>query len=108
MIEAMACGTPVIAFGCGSVPEVVEPGLTGFIVEDVDGAIAAVSCLGELRRTEVRRRFEARFSALAMARRYLDVYAAVSLPSRIAARQATPGGRTNRFAKLPLIEPRTR
>ncbi len=106
MIEAMACGTPVIAFGCGSVPEVVEPGLTGFIVEDVDGAIAAVSCLGELRRTEVRRRFEARFSALAMARRYLDVYAAVSLPSRIAARQATPGGRTNRFAKLPLIEPR--
>ena len=106
MIEAMACGTPVIAFGCGSVPEVVEPGLTGFIVEDVDGAIAAVSRLGELRRTEVRRRFEARFSALAMARRYLDVYAAVSLPSRIAARQATPGGRTNRFAKLPLIEPR--
>ena len=57
MIEAMACGTPVIAFGCGSVPEVVEPGLTGFIVEDVDGAIAAVSRLGELRRTEVRRRF---------------------------------------------------
>jgi glycosyltransferase involved in cell wall biosynthesis len=106
MIEAMACGTPVIVFGCGSVPEVVEPGLTGFIVEDVDGAIAAVSRLGELRRTEVRRRFEARFSALAMARRYLDVYAAVSLPSRIAARQATPGGRTNRFAKLPLIEPR--
>ena len=104
MIEAMACGTPVIAFGCGSVPEVVEPGLTGFIVEDVDGAIAAVSCLGELRRTEVRRRFEARFSALAMARRYLDVYAAVSLQTGWA-RRATPGGRTNRFAKLPLIEP---
>jgi glycosyltransferase involved in cell wall biosynthesis len=78
MIEAMACGTPVIAFDCGSVPEVVEPGRTGFIVNEVDEAVGAVSRLGELRRTEVRRRFEARFSALAMARRYLHLYAAVS------------------------------
>ena len=78
MIEAMACGTPVIAFGCGSVPEIVEPGRTGFIIKDVNEAVNAVSRLGELRRTDVRRRFEARFSALAMARRYLHLYAAVS------------------------------
>jgi glycosyltransferase involved in cell wall biosynthesis len=78
MIEAMACGTPVIAFGCGSVPEIVEPGRTGFIVKEVDEAVDAVSRLRHLRRTEVRRRFEARFSALAMARHYLHLYAAVS------------------------------
>jgi glycosyltransferase involved in cell wall biosynthesis len=78
MIEAMACGTPVIAFGCGSVPEVVEPGRTGFIVKDLDEAVEAVNRLNGLRRTEVRRRFEARFSALAMARHYLYLYAAVS------------------------------
>ena len=51
MIEAMACGTPVIAWNCGSVPEVVEPGVTGFIVEDLDGAVAAVGRIGELRRS---------------------------------------------------------
>jgi glycosyltransferase involved in cell wall biosynthesis len=78
MIEAMACGTPVIAFACGSVQEVVEPGLTGFVVDDIDGAVAAVSRLGELQRTVVRQRFEARFSAVAMAQRYLEHYAAVS------------------------------
>ena len=104
MIEAMACGTPVIAFRCGSVPEVVEPGLTGFIVEDVDGAIAAVSRLGELRRTEVRRRFEARFSALVMARRYLDLYAAVSSPERASRAAGDLGTRTSRIEVLPLIE----
>jgi glycosyltransferase involved in cell wall biosynthesis len=78
MIEAMACGTPVIAFECGSVTEVIEPGRTGFIVADIDRAVEAVSRLSELRRTEVRRRFEARFSALEMARRYLHLYATVS------------------------------
>ena len=88
MIEAMACGTPVIAFGCGSVPEVVESGLTGFIVEDLDGAVEAVNRLGELRRTEVRRRFDARFSALAMARRYLHLYAAISCPEQYQQRKA--------------------
>jgi glycosyltransferase involved in cell wall biosynthesis len=78
MIEAMACGTPVIAFDCGSVPEIVEPGRTGFIVNEVDEAVDAISRLRDLRRTDVRRRFEARFSALAMARHYLHLYAAVS------------------------------
>jgi glycosyltransferase involved in cell wall biosynthesis len=74
MIEAMACGTPVIAFNRGSVPEVVEDGLTGFIVEDDLGAVGAVQRLGELDRVTVRRRFEERFTARRMAQEYLSVY----------------------------------
>lgn len=74
MIEAMACGTPVIAFNRGSVPEVVEDGLTGFIVEDETSAMVAVDRLPELSRQKVRRRFEQRFSARRMARDYLSVY----------------------------------
>jgi glycosyltransferase involved in cell wall biosynthesis len=74
MIEAMACGTPVIAFNRGSVPEVVEDGLTGFIVEDEKGAIGAVDRLKQLSRQKVRRRFEERFTARRMAKDYLAVY----------------------------------
>jgi glycosyltransferase involved in cell wall biosynthesis len=75
MIEAMACGTPVIAYDCGSVREVVEDGLTGFIVRTDDEAAAAAARAHELDRAAVRRRFEERFSGLAMARRYLELYA---------------------------------
>lgn len=75
MIEAMACSAPVIAYDCGSVPEIVEDGLTGFMVHDEDEAAAAVSRLDRLDRRAIRRRFEERFSATAMARRYLDLYA---------------------------------
>jgi glycosyltransferase involved in cell wall biosynthesis len=78
MIEAMACGTPVIAYACGSVPEVVEDGVTGFIVHSDAEAVAAVDRLATLDRLAVRRRFERRFSATAMARRYLDIYARLS------------------------------
>ncbi len=74
MIEAMACGTPVIAFNRGSVPEIIEDGLTGFIVEDVEGAIGAVYRLAELSRTAIRKRFEQRFTARRMAQDYLEVY----------------------------------
>jgi glycosyltransferase involved in cell wall biosynthesis len=74
MIEAMACGTPVIAFNRGSAPEVVDDGVTGFIVEDVNGAIGAVDRLGHLSREKVRRRFEERFTARRMAQDYLSVY----------------------------------
>ena len=74
MIEAMACGTPVIAFNRGSVPEILEDGVTGFIVEDEMSAIAAVRRLGELSRNAVRRQFEARFTARRMAMDYLSVY----------------------------------
>jgi glycosyltransferase involved in cell wall biosynthesis len=75
MIEAMACGTPVVAYDCGSVREIVEDGLTGFIVRDQDEAVAAVSRVSQLDRAAVRRRFEERFSGHAMARRYLELYA---------------------------------
>jgi len=77
MIEAMACGTPVIAFNRGSVPEVVDDGVTGFIVEDELGAIGAVQRLADLDRAGVRRRFEQRFTARRMAQEYLSVYRAV-------------------------------
>jgi glycosyltransferase involved in cell wall biosynthesis len=74
MIEAMACGTPVVGFHAGSVPEVVEDGLTGYVVKDETGAVAAVSRIGELSRERVRRRFEERFTARRMVQEYLDVY----------------------------------
>jgi len=74
MIEAMACGTPVIAFDRGSIPEVVEDGLTGFIVRDEADAVAAVEKLPRLTRPRVRRRFEERFTARRMAQDYLSVY----------------------------------
>ncbi|WP_142850258.1 glycosyltransferase family 4 protein [Telmatospirillum sp. J64-1] len=82
MIEAMACGTPVIAFRRGSVPEVIEHGLTGFIVETVEEAVQALDRLDELSRLEVRRRFEKRFSAERMARDYLAIYRSLTEPSR--------------------------
>jgi glycosyltransferase involved in cell wall biosynthesis len=74
VIEAMACGTPVIAYARGSVREIVEHGVTGYIVEDEDEAVSAVGRIARLDRQAVRSRFEARFSAKAMARRYLELY----------------------------------
>jgi glycosyltransferase involved in cell wall biosynthesis len=74
MIEAIACGTPVIAFNRGSVPEIIDDGVTGFIVEDETSAISAVSRLAGLSRSRVRGQFEARFTARRMADNYLDCY----------------------------------
>jgi glycosyltransferase involved in cell wall biosynthesis len=74
MIEAMACGTPVIAFNRGSVPEVLDDGVTGFIVEDETGAIGAVDRLEHLSRAKIRKRFEERFTSRRMAQDYLSVY----------------------------------
>jgi glycosyltransferase involved in cell wall biosynthesis len=70
----MACGTPVIAFDCGSVPEILEDGLTGFVVRDVGGAAAAAAQLDTLYRPSIRSRFEERFSVRAMAREYVRIY----------------------------------
>jgi glycosyltransferase involved in cell wall biosynthesis len=78
MIEAMACGTPVIAFRRGSVPEVVDDGLTGFVVEDETEAVAAIGRLGELDRRRVRKGFEQRFTAGRMAAEYLHHYGRVT------------------------------
>lgn len=91
MIEAMSCGTPTIAFRRGSVPEVLEHGRSGFIVEDVAGAVRACGRIETLDRAAVRRAFEDRFTAARMAKDYLDVYrglagiaAPASLPPGIA------------------------
>src|SRR6201994_4480684 len=74
MIESMACGTPVIAYNRGSVPEIIEDGLTGFIVEDEISAVAAVDRLGGLDRGAIRKQFETRFTARRMALDYLEAY----------------------------------
>ena len=74
MIEALACGTPVIAYNRGSVPEIIEDGLTGFIVEDETSAVGAVSRLSQLNRHAIRKQFEKRFTARRMALDYLAAY----------------------------------
>jgi glycosyltransferase involved in cell wall biosynthesis len=74
MIEAMACGTPVIAYANGAVPEIVDHGITGFVVNSQEQAIAAAQNVGRIDRRRCRQVFEQRFAARVMARHYLDVY----------------------------------
>ena len=74
MIEALACGTPVIAFRRGSIPEVIEHGVTGFVVDTVDEAVEAVGLLDEIDRERCRDEFVERFSARRMAADYLALY----------------------------------
>ena len=74
MIEAMACGTPVLAFRQGSAPEVVEDGITGYVVESMEEAIGKIGRVMALDRGRVRRRFEQRFTADRMARDYMNLY----------------------------------
>jgi len=74
MIEALACGTPVIARPCGSIPEVIRNGVTGFIVKSVEEMIAAVSSIENLSREECRREFESRFTVEIMVDRYEQIY----------------------------------
>ncbi len=78
MIEALACGTPVIAWRRGSVPEVVEDGVTGYIVDSVEEAVESVGRIDHLDRADCRRAFEERFDARRMATDYLDVYRRVT------------------------------
>ena len=91
MIEAMACGTPVIAYLLGSVPEVIEDGVTGFIVENEEHAVAAVHRLDRLDRRKIRARFEELFSAHRMAKEYESKYRKLMV--------ATPGTST-RFESI--------
>jgi len=116
MIEAMACGTPVLAFRQGSVTEVIDEGITGYVVGSVSEAIEALPKVLKLDRRTVRRRFEERFSVARMARDYVAVYrsltnAAAELDadlvvsarsrarrSRAAALAAPPAGRQDRAA----------
>jgi glycosyltransferase involved in cell wall biosynthesis len=97
MIEAMACGTPVIAFRSGSVPEVIDDGVSGFIVDSVGEAAQAVARLGQLDRARVRATFERRFTVERMVQDYLAVYR--GLPGWRAAPVST---RQHRADALPL------
>lgn len=81
MIEAMACGTPVIAWRKGSVPEVIDEGVTGFVVDDVDEAVAAVERVPTLSRRRCREVFERRFGVGRMAEDYLALYARLGAPT---------------------------
>jgi glycosyltransferase involved in cell wall biosynthesis len=96
MIEAMACGTPVVAYNRGSVPEVVEDGVTGFVVEDELSAIDAVRRLPQLPRAAVRARFDERFTARHMAKEYLATYRSLmsgaAVRPRLVAVQGGHGG----------------
>jgi glycosyltransferase involved in cell wall biosynthesis len=74
MIEAMACGCPVIAFGVGSVPEVLENGVTGFVVHTEEEAVEALRHIGSLDRRRIRQSFEERFTSTTMAKKYVEVY----------------------------------
>jgi glycosyltransferase involved in cell wall biosynthesis len=113
MIEAMACGTPVVAFDRGSIPEVVDQGVTGFVVKDEAGAVAAVRRLRSLSRVLVRERFAERFTARRMAEDYVSIYRKLAVgrvpmphdlrPHNHAARPPTAAGAYRDRAQLARI-----
>jgi glycosyltransferase involved in cell wall biosynthesis len=83
MIEAMACGTPVLAFRCGSVPELIDEGVTGAVVDSIEDGIAALPHVMTLDRRAVRQRFEERFSAHRMAKDYAGIYRSLLKRSQV-------------------------
>src|ERR1700733_3890073 len=99
MIEAMACGTPTLAFRCGSVPEIITPGVTGEIVATVDEAASAIENLLMMNRADVRRGFEDRFTASRMARDYVSLYESIAT-----SRDATPRSAVALSRSQPVIE----
>jgi glycosyltransferase involved in cell wall biosynthesis len=97
MIEAMACGTPIVAYRRGSVPEVIEDGISGFIVDAIEEAVHATRRAGRLSRRRVREAFENRFTAARMARGYVAVYEKI-LESRVP--HAIHNGRLARLGRV--------
>jgi glycosyltransferase involved in cell wall biosynthesis len=110
MIEAMACGTPVLAFRCGSVPEIIDPGVTGMVVDTPDEAVKMLPKVIALDRHAVRRRFDERFSATRMAKDYVQLYRSLlkksSLPEgAVAARDARASRTADGYPRLqPELE----
>jgi glycosyltransferase involved in cell wall biosynthesis len=95
MIEALACGTPVIARPCGSVPEIIRPGITGFLANEIDELVAAVGKIDSISRQQCRREFEERFASEVMIAKYEHVYHSLigsgAIDTRIDSRQAAVG-----------------
>jgi glycosyltransferase involved in cell wall biosynthesis len=100
MIEAMACGTPIVAWRCGSVPEVIDEGVTGFIVEDIEAAALAVAKAAALDRKRCRQVFEQRFCVARMARDYLRAYAAANSAASV----PSVGRAKRKPARIPKIK----
>jgi glycosyltransferase involved in cell wall biosynthesis len=107
MIEAMACGTPVISYARGSVPELLEDGVNGFIVADARRAAHAARVAPDLSRSRIRDTFEQRFSALRMCEDYLSVYQqllddeTVLTASGLPASSQVIGGRARLTSRFP-------
>jgi glycosyltransferase involved in cell wall biosynthesis len=100
MIEAMACGTPVVGYRYGAAPEVVDDGVTGYLVNSEDEAVLAVPRAQALDRREIRRRFDRRFSATTMARGYLDLYARDQTRVAVRGELASERARADKAASL--------
>jgi glycosyltransferase involved in cell wall biosynthesis len=83
MVEAMACGTPTIAFRCGAVPEIITDGVTGLIVDDIDNAVQAVAHVDKVSRRRCRDAFEARFTSARMTTDYVSVYERLLAPRAV-------------------------
>lgn len=107
VVEAMASGTPVIAYARGSMPEIVDDGITGFLVADIDGAIDAVDAVDELDRSGIRHATIARFDVATMIDRYVDVYRTILDGAAIRSRTArsTTSSRYNdgKFVGTPWL-----
>jgi glycosyltransferase involved in cell wall biosynthesis len=104
MIEAMACGTPVIGWSRGSVPEVIEDGVTGFVVESEAEAVAAIGRIRGLDRGHIRERFERRFTARRMAEEYVGSYRLLaSMYQSQAATEAKRKRARKRSVAVPLV-----
>src|SRR5437762_1249248 len=102
MIEAMACGTPVIAYRGGAVPELVEPGRTGFIVEGLENAVEAVRHVAQLRRKRCREVFEQRFTATRMAHDYLQQFERLIAKDKKFRRPRNGKGRSDSYPERVL------
>jgi glycosyltransferase involved in cell wall biosynthesis len=105
VIEAMACATPVLAFCCGSVPEIVDDGVTGRIVSSMEEAFRAVAEVLALDRRGIRRRFEERFSAARMARDYLKLYRSMLRKRDLTAEETAEAVLPERALLMPITGP---
>lgn len=104
MIEAMACGTPVIAYRRGAVPEVVEDNVSGFVVDTIEEAVTAARQIRALDRAKVRAEFERRFTAERMAHEYVGIYRQVlAAPSRPAKAPNGSAGGAVRLSRSPKL-----